>query len=253
MLSGGKEIINTSVFEARDFHLSHNDNAFSIEFSTRELNNSERITYLYTINNTPWVKLPKGVNRVSFSDLPPGDYHFRIKAEDYLLESDTDEITIHIAPAWWASGWAMLIYALLAVAAVYGIILQVRHRYRIRQEMMQHIHAEQINEAKLQFSSTSPTRYVLRCRSSSVLCKTDDKRYRPRTAKELPHHLAQFRKNPSACKPIDGYTQDRQRADVTRFRETEMTGFINDLCETFTEQANKNKLLCSSTTRAPTT
>ena len=45
----------------------------------------------------------------------------------------------------------MLIYALLAVAAVYGIILQVRHRYRIRQEMMQHIHAEQINEAKLQF------------------------------------------------------------------------------------------------------
>ena len=28
MLSGGKEIINTSVFEARDFHLSHNDNAF---------------------------------------------------------------------------------------------------------------------------------------------------------------------------------------------------------------------------------
>lgn len=75
MLSGGKEIINTSVFEARDFHLSHNDNAFSIEFSTRELNNSERITYLYTINNTPWVKLPKGVNRVSFSDLPPGDYH----------------------------------------------------------------------------------------------------------------------------------------------------------------------------------
>ena len=47
--------------------------------------------------------------------------------------------------------------------------------------------------------------------------KTDDKRYRPRTAKELPHHLAQFRKNPAAGKPIDGYTQDRQRTDVTRF------------------------------------
>ena len=155
---------------------------------------------------------------MSFSDLPPGDYHFRIKAEDYLLESDTDEITIHIAPAWWASGWAMLIYALLAVTAVYGIILQVRHRYRIRQEMMQHIHAEQINEAKLQFFH----QHLPRDTYSDVahhqsFAKTDDKRYRPRTAKELPHHLAQFRKNPSACKPIDGYTQDRQRADVTRF------------------------------------
>ena len=155
---------------------------------------------------------------MSFSDLLPGDYHFRIKAEDYLLESDTDEITIHIAPAWWASGWAMLIYALLAVTAVYGIILQVRHRYRIRQEMMQHIHAEQINEAKLQFfinishEIRTPMSLII-----SPLQKTDDKRYRPRTAKELPHHLAQFRKNPSACKPIDGYTQDRQRADVTSF------------------------------------
>ena len=29
--------------------------------------------------------------------------------------------------------------------------MQVRHRYHMHQKMLQHIHAEQINEAKLQF------------------------------------------------------------------------------------------------------
>ena len=243
MLSGGKEIINTSVFEARDFHLSHNDNAFSIEFSTRELNNSERITYLYTINNTPWVKLPKGVNRVSFSDLPPGDYHFRIKAEDYLLESDTDEITIHIAPAWWASGWAMLIYALLAVAAVYGIILQMRHRYRIRQEMMQHIHAEQINEAKLQFfinishEIRTPMSLIISPLQKLMTNDTDHERQK---------NYRIIWRNSERILRLVNQLMDIRKIDKGQmslvFRETEMTGFINDLCETFTEQANKKQI-----------
>lgn len=243
MLSGGKEIIGAPVFEARDFYLSHNDNAFSIEFSTRELNNTERITYLYTINDAPWVKLPKGINRVSFSDLPPGDYHFRIKAEDYLLESDTDEITIHIAPAWWASGWAMLAYTLLAATAVYGIILQIRHRYRIRQEMMQHIHAEQINEAKLQFfinishEIRTPMSLIISPLQKLMANDTDSERQRNyriiwRNAERILRLINQL---------MDIRKIDKGQMSLV-FRETEMAGFINDLCETFTEQANKKQI-----------
>ena len=83
---------------------------------------------------------------------------------------------------------------------------------------MQHIHAEQINEAKLQFfinishEIRTPMSLIISPLQKLMTNDTDHE-----TAKELPHHLAQFRKNPSACKPIDGYTQDRQRADVTRF------------------------------------
>lgn len=37
------------------------------------------------------------------------------------------------------------------IVIIYGIVIQIRHRYRARQEILEHIHAEQINEAKLQF------------------------------------------------------------------------------------------------------
>ena len=43
------------------------------------------------------------------------------------------------------------IYCLTAVIITIFIIVQIRQRYRARQEMLEHIHAEQLNEAKLQF------------------------------------------------------------------------------------------------------
>lgn len=48
-------------------------------------------------------------------------------------------------------GWAKLLYFLIALAVIGGVIAQIRHHYCMRQEMMQHVHAEQLNEAKLQF------------------------------------------------------------------------------------------------------
>ena len=85
MKSGGYEIIDRPVFEAKEFQLSHFDNAFSIEFSTQELNSPERVTYLYAMNNGPWIALPAGTHRVSFSNLTPGTYRFRVKAMDYTI------------------------------------------------------------------------------------------------------------------------------------------------------------------------
>lgn len=149
--SGNHEVIETAVQEASRFRLCHRDNSFSIEFSAMEFYNPERITYLYSMNGATWMALAPGVNRVSFSDLAPGTYHFRMKAKDYTAYSEEKEIIIQIDPAWWASGWAKLIYVLLILSIIGFIVMQVHHRYRMHQKMLQHIHAEQINEAKLQF------------------------------------------------------------------------------------------------------
>ena len=89
--SGGKEIIDRSIFEATDFYLSYKDNTFSLEFSTVELNKPERLVYVYSFNNGDWINLPHGINRVSFSNLTPGEYTFRIKVKDGMMESDVRE------------------------------------------------------------------------------------------------------------------------------------------------------------------
>ena len=84
MESGGKDIVTTAVMDADHFQLSHKDNSFSIEFSAMEFFSPERITYIYRINHTSWISLQQGINRVSFSNLSPGDYTFQIKSKKIM-------------------------------------------------------------------------------------------------------------------------------------------------------------------------
>ena len=151
MQSGGRDIVDRSISHADCVRLAHTDNSFSIEFSAMEFYNPERISYSYTFNDSTWVHLRAGINRVSFSDLAPGTYHFRVKARSYDTDSAVRQLTIIVSPAWYASGWAKAAYVLLAAALAAAGVLYMRQRYRARQEMMEHIHAEQLNEAKVRF------------------------------------------------------------------------------------------------------
>lgn len=243
MKSGGKEIVDTAVMDADHFHLSYKDNSFSIEFSAMELYSPERITYMYTFNNNTWVSLRQGINRVSFSDLAPGTYHFSVKAKDYGSFSDTKDIVITIAPAWYASGWAKVIYALLGLVIIYVIIIQIRHRVRVKQEIQEHIHAEQINEAKLQFfiniSHEIRTPMSLIISPLQKLMATDKNGERQKTYYTI-------HRNADRILHLVNQLMDIRKIDKgqmnLKFREMDMVGFIRDLYYTFEQQAGAKQI-----------
>ncbi len=151
MKSGPYDIVDTSVLDAPRFHLSYKDNSFSVEFATLEFVNPEQITYAYALNNAQWVNMQPGSNRLTFSDLSPGIYHIKVIAKDYGVNSEVKQFTIEISPAWYASGWAKLIYVLISAGIIFLIIIHIRQRYQALQRLQKHIHEQEINEAKLQF------------------------------------------------------------------------------------------------------
>ena len=249
MESGGKDIVTTAVMDADHFQLSHKDNSFSIEFSAMEFFSPERITYIYRINHTSWISLQQGINRVSFSNLSPGDYTFQIKAKDNDSYSDIKEIRITIDPAWYASGWAKLMYGILLIAIIYIIVIQVRHRYRARQEILEHIHAEQINEAKLQFfiniSHEIRTPMSLIISPLQKLISTDKDGERQKN-----YHT--IYRNAERILRLVNQLMDIRKIDKgqmsLKFQEIDIVGFIRDLYYTFEYQANaKHITLCFQT------
>lgn len=149
--SGRYTILKGSVMNAEQFDLSHNDNSFSFEFSTMEFNTPERIAYQYSINDEEWISMLPGINRISFSNLAPGKYQFRVKAKDDHSISEERNVTVVIHPPWYLTAWAKLAYFLIFLLAIYLTALGVRQRFRSRQRMIEHQHSEEINEAKLQF------------------------------------------------------------------------------------------------------
>lgn len=183
--------------------------------------------------------MPKGVNRISFSNLKPGTYNFKIRAKDNTVYSNIKEITIFISPAWYASWWAKVIYSLLLLTIIFIIILQIRHRYRMHQEMLQHIHAEQINEAKLQFfiniSHEIRTPMSLIISPLQKLIKNEENNERLKI-----YHI--IYRNAERILNLVNQLMDIRKIDKGQmflmFRETNIIPFIEDLCTTFGQQAN---------------
>lgn len=237
MKSGDYDIVTTSVMNAGKFHLSHKDNSFSIEFSAMEFYSPERISYSYIFNNNTWVNLQPGVNRVSFSDLTPGTYHFQVKARDYNSYSEIKELTIIISPPWYVSWWAKTIYYLAAIIIVIFIVLQVRHRYHARQKILEHIHAEQLNEAKLQFfinishEIRTPMSLIISPLQKLMAIDSDKERQRNyniiyRNAERLLRLVNQL---------MDIRKIDKGQMQL-KFQETDIVEFIQDLYYTFEYQ-----------------
>ncbi|MVM28473.1 response regulator [Spirosoma sp. HMF4905] len=149
--SGGYQVVDTTVNSASEFHLSHQDNSFTLGFSTMDFIDAERVSYLYSINDNDWVELRLGSNRLTFDNLAPGTYVFRLKAKANKAISDQHQVTIVIHPAWYVSTWAKVVYGLLILILSGLVYRTIRNRRRINEERLAHQRLEELNEAKLQF------------------------------------------------------------------------------------------------------
>lgn len=151
--SGGRRIVNKAVPDASEFHLSHSDNVLTLDFSVFDFVNSDQVVYQYRIEeiNSTWVSLAPGTSSLTLAGLLPGTYTLEVKAEAGNVSSDIKRITITIAPPWYRTVWAIIIYIILLALAGRFAFWEVRNRIRAQQELEKSRHLQEINEQKLQF------------------------------------------------------------------------------------------------------
>ena len=151
MKSGNYVITDQAAIDTHTFELSHVDNTFTVYLSTMTYSDPEQITYLYSLNGDKWIKLQQGKNELTFSHLPSGTYHFRVKALDNKSESDVREFVVEIHPAWYFSIWAKLFYSAIVILFVIWYLRSRRRKEQDRLRLQEHIHAEELSESKLRF------------------------------------------------------------------------------------------------------
>lgn len=244
-LSNGEPIIHTSVQEANLFRLSYLDNTFSIIFSTLQYNNPEQISYQYKIDElgSQWLSTEPGVNRVTYNNLPPGKYTFRVRALNYGNYSEVRTIKILITPPWYQTWWAYCFYAALFGLLVLGIVNYILSRMRYRREIMKREHAEQLNEAKLQFfinishEIRTPMTLIINPLEKLLADKKDS---------ELHKTYLMIYRNSQRILRLINQLMDIRKLDkgqmFLKFRETDMVGFIDDLMRTFEYMARKKNI-----------
>ncbi|WP_257670259.1 two-component regulator propeller domain-containing protein [Parapedobacter tibetensis] len=235
--SGNRAIVDTAVNHAKEFHLAYHDNSFSVEFSTMDFSDSERVVFQYTVNDNEWVALRPGNNRVTFDKLEAGVYKLRIRARSNDTYSDVKEARIVIHPVWFQSPLAKWGYALVALGLAFFIVKTIRNRHRIRQQMLAHQQAEEMNEAKLQFF----IHIAHEIRTPLTLIVSPLKKLMDRESESEPRHLYNIMdRNVQRILDLVNQLMDIRKIEKglmnLQFERVEMTRFTDEICSLFEEQ-----------------
>jgi ligand-binding sensor domain-containing protein len=127
---GEPKKMDVALSAAEEIRLGYRENVFSLEFALLDFTFPRRNHYAYTLEGAGggWVSL--GARRdVTFTNLAPGTYTFRVKGanSDGVWDEKGRAIRIVMTPPFWATWW----WRALGVAATFGLLAGA-HRLRVR-------------------------------------------------------------------------------------------------------------------------
>lgn len=153
-------IVKGSLSTLSSIVLPHDKNYLRFEFAALLYNQPQRTRYRYQLAGADkgWIENSYS-NVASYSALPPGHYTFRINAtaDNGLWSGAVKEIKIVINPPFWATWWAWLTYALIAVVLVRWYLVFREKRLKIQQnlafEKREALRLREVDELKDRFFS----------------------------------------------------------------------------------------------------
>ena len=139
--------------------------------------------------------------------------------------------------------WAYCIYAFLFGLLVLGIVNYILSRMRHRREIMKREHAEQLNEAKLQFFINIS--HEIRT-PMTLIINPLEKLLAEKKGGEVQKTYLMIYRNAQRILRLINQLMDIRKLDkgqmFMKFRETDMVGFIDDVMLTFDYMARKKKI-----------
>jgi len=137
-----KSIININ--ENQTLVLSHLDHNITIYFAALEFTKSKKNNYMYMMQNLNdnWINVGTR-NFQEFSNLPPGEYIFRVRGSnnDLVWSEQVATLKIIVKPPYYKTKIAYLLYFLLIISTIYFV---VRSRTRKLQEANQVLRMKQL-------------------------------------------------------------------------------------------------------------
>ena len=155
----GSVLLSKRLNNTTSLELNYKQNDFTIEFTSTNYSNPMTNKFRYKLEgyDDTWEVVDYTKRFASYSNLPSGDYVFKVEAAnpDGKWSSAQRNIAINIQPAPWNTWWAYLIYFLLVSAILLTIIYFWLNKQRLRNQIvlsnLKNEKEKEINEMKLIF------------------------------------------------------------------------------------------------------
>lgn len=202
--------------------LRHNQSTFSIDFAALSFTSPGMMAYAYKMEGLDknWTYIRTN-RKAFFTELPPGNYIFRVNVINSDGKPSGKETSLHIriSPPWWKSTFAYICYVLAAGTIIFftarSYHIQVKERNRRRLEIVRHRKEKELYHSKIDFF----TNVAHEIRTPLTLIKAPLEKVMKK-ADELPgvkKHLLTMERNTERLIELTGQLLD--------FRKTEAQGF----------------------------
>lgn len=157
VLPGEKSVLTKDIDQTSEIVLKYNQNVISFDFIALDFHSKGKNNFYYFMDGFESNWQPAGKNQsATYTNLPPGEYYFRIKATNIYNYPNNKErsIKLIILPPIWQTYGAYLIYIALLSGFVYMLyrINEIRHKEKmalkiekIEKENLNKLHQHKIN------------------------------------------------------------------------------------------------------------
>jgi hypothetical protein len=128
--------------------LKPGENSITIEFSTLTFQNNYGISYMMENLDKDWVRRPTSQNQAIYNYLPPGNYVFKVRADNGsdTYSKNISELRITVHPPFWKTWWFFCLLALLVATVIYWLdkerVNKLIEVQTVRSEIAGNLHEE---------------------------------------------------------------------------------------------------------------
>ncbi|MEM9830912.1 MAG: two-component regulator propeller domain-containing protein [Bacteroidota bacterium] len=154
---GEESLLSTHIDETKAIELHYHQNVITFDFVALNYFAPGNNTYAYFMEGFEdrWNEV-QNQRSATYTNLSPGNYTFRIKASNGDESwSEEKQIQLTVLPPFWLSNWALALYGLLLLGAVYLYRRYLIHRHQekmvLQLERVEREKMEELNQHKLNF------------------------------------------------------------------------------------------------------
>ncbi|HVN48061.1 MAG TPA: two-component regulator propeller domain-containing protein [Bacteroidota bacterium] len=137
----GHTILEKSIIETKEIHLSYKENVFSFEFAALNLTSPEDNQYAYMMEgfDTSWNYIDARKRFATYTNIRNGEYVFRVKGSnnDGVWNEAGTSIRVIITPPFWETWWFYILCTVILSALIAGIYRYRIYRVRVNERRLQ--------------------------------------------------------------------------------------------------------------------
>lgn len=242
-------ILSSILDQTREIHLKHNQNNLTIEIATYSYIDDVHSSFEYTLEgfDQSWNRMQG--KYITYTNLSPGNYTLKVRPViSGKGQAKEACLNIHVAPPFYASIWAYLLYTCIIGGLIFVflsfVVRQTKLRASLASAQKEKEHIEAINQMKIDFftnvSHEFRTPLTLILGQLEALIQTEN------LQNAVHNRLVRIYKNAWNMRRLISelldFRKQEQGCVTLRVEEQELVEFIKQTCLPFIEYAHQKEI-----------